>query len=55
LQKTTLGFRQTYLTGGIDNLRRVILTLKPYHFAERVLDCGIVALDEMAIDELDCQ
>lgn len=45
----------TYLSGRVDNLSRELLALVLDHFAERVLDGGIVALDEMAVDELDRQ
>ena len=44
---------QAYLAGSIDNLGRVVLRLVADHFAEGVFDGGVVALDEVAVDELD--
>lgn len=41
-----------YLSSRIDNLGSVVLSLKPDHFAKGVLDGRVVALDEVAIDEL---
>lgn len=43
------------LSRSIDYLRREVLTLVSYDFAESILDSGIVALYKVAIDELDCQ
>jgi len=45
----------TYLTGGVDDLGSVVLALDLDHLTEGVLDGGVVALDEVAIDELDGQ
>lgn len=44
-----------YLSSRVDNFRSKILSLKPDHFAEGVLDCRVVALNEVAIDELHGQ
>ena len=44
-----------YLTSSVDNLRRKVLALVPDDFAECVLDCRVVALDEVAVDELHGQ
>lgn len=43
----------TYLSSGIDNLRGVVLAPKPDHFTKGVLDGRVVALDKVAVDELD--
>lgn len=44
------GVRRSYLSSCIDDLSRVILSFVPYLLAESVLDRGVVALDEVAID-----
>jgi hypothetical protein len=44
-----------YLSCCIDNLGRVVLALISDYFAKGVLDGGIVALDEVAIDKLYCK
>ena len=44
-----------YLACSVDDLRCKVLALVPDDFAERVLNGGVVALDEVAIDELDRQ
>jgi hypothetical protein len=41
-----------YLPSGIDNLGRKVLILIADYFAEGILDSRIVALDEVAVDEL---
>lgn len=43
----------TYLTGRVNNLGGEIAALKPDHLAESVLYGRIIALDEVAVDELD--
>lgn len=45
----------SYLTGSIDNLGGVVLALVSDHLAEGVLNGRVVALDEVAVDELDCE
>ena len=40
-----------YLAGGVDDLRSILLPSVLDSLAEGVLNCGIVALDEMAVDE----
>src|SRR6478752_4723666 len=47
--------RAAYLAGGIDDLGGIFLVLVADDLAERVLDGGIVALDEVAVDELHRQ
>jgi hypothetical protein len=47
--------RVLILAGRINNLYRKILVLVPNDFAERILDGRIVGVDEVAVDELDCQ
>lgn len=42
----------TYLASSIDNLSREVLVLPLDHFAECVLDGGIVAVDKVAVDKL---
>ena len=42
----------TYLSGCIDNLGGIVLVLVLDHFAKSVLNGGIVAVDEVAVDEL---
>ena len=44
-----------YLSSCIDNLRREVLLLVSDNFAKRVLDGRVVALDEVAVNELDRQ
>lgn len=44
-----------YLTSSVDDLRRKVLALIPDDFAKGILNGGIVALDEVAVDELDRQ
>lgn len=44
--------RKPYLSRGIDDLRDVILALILDRLAEGVLDRGVVAVDEVTIDEL---
>jgi hypothetical protein len=39
------------LAGGIDNLSSIVLTLDSDGLGEGVFDGGIVALDEVAVDE----
>jgi hypothetical protein len=46
---------QSYLSGGIDNLGRKVLALVPYNLAESILDGGVIALDEVAVDKLHRQ
>ncbi len=41
-----------YLARGVDNLGRKVLSAVSDHFAESVLDGGIVAVYEMAVHEL---
>jgi len=41
-----------YLACRVYDLRGEVLTLNPYHLTECVLDCWVVALNEVAIDEL---
>lgn len=43
------------LAGGIDNFSSIVLTLKSNDLAKGILDGGIVALDEVAVDELHRQ
>ena len=43
----------TYLAGGVDDLGRIVLALEPDDLAEGVLYRGVVAFDEVAIDELN--
>ena len=43
----------TYLASGIDNLGCIVLPFVANDLAERVLDSGIVALDEVTVYELD--
>lgn len=42
----------TYLAGGIDDLGSIIYAFVADDFAEGILDRGIIALDEVAVDEL---
>lgn len=42
----------SYLTGGVDDLGGIVLALEFDDLAEGVLDGGVVALDEVAIDKL---
>jgi len=44
-----------YLPSGIDKLRCKLLVLVTNDLAERVLDGGIVAVDKVAVDELNRQ
>lgn len=39
----------------VDDFGRVVLSLVLDHFAKSVLDCGIVAVNEVTIDESYCQ
>jgi hypothetical protein len=48
-----MGKKAAYLTRGIDDLGREVLGLVADDFAEGVFDGGVVALDEVTIDELD--
>lgn len=45
----------TYLTCGVDDLRREILTTVLDDLAECILDGGIVAVHEMFIHVLHCE
>jgi hypothetical protein len=45
----------TYLSGGIDDFGCVILSIIFDDPAECVLDCGVIALDEVVLDEADCE
>ena len=42
----------TYLSSSIDDLRRKLLPLVLDDLAEGVLNCGVVGLDEVAVDVL---
>lgn len=46
---------RTYLSGGIDDLSRIILPIVFDDSAECVLNCGVVAFDEVVLDETDCE
>lgn len=41
------------MSSGIDDFRRKILALIPDGFAERILDCWVVAVDKVAVDKLN--
>jgi hypothetical protein len=41
------------LAGGVDDLDGEVLVAVPDHFAEGVLDRGVVGVDEVAVDILD--
>ena len=43
------------LPGGVDDLKCEILVPIADYFAEGVFDCWVIGVDEMAIDELDCE
>ena len=43
----------TYLAGRVDDLASIVLALVADNLAKRVLDRGIVALDEVAVHKLD--
>lgn len=43
----------TYLSCSVDNLCGIVLPLVPNQFAKRILDGRVVALDKVAVDELD--
>lgn len=45
----------THLTCGVYDLGSEVLLLVADDLAERVLDCGIVALDEVAVDITNCE
>ena len=45
----------TYLTSGVDYLRREVLTAVLDDLAECVLDSGIITIYEMSIHELHCE
>lgn len=47
--------RVLVLPRSVDDLGSVVLIAIPYHFAEGVLDGGIVGVDEVAVDVLDCE
>jgi hypothetical protein len=49
------GLWWTDLPSSVDNLGQVFLALVPDRLAECVLNCGIVAVDKVAVDELDRQ
>lgn len=42
-----------YLSCGINDLCRKVLTLVPYDLAKSVLNSRIVGFDKVAVDELD--
>lgn len=44
---------KTYLAGGVDDLSGELLAFVLDDLAEGVLNCRVVALDEVAVDELD--
>ena len=44
-----------YLTSGVDDLRRKVLTAVLDDLAECVLDSRIVAIHEVSINELHCE
>lgn len=46
---------KTYLAGGVDDLRREILTTVLDDLAECILDRGIVAVHKMFIHVLHCE
>lgn len=43
---------KTYLSGGVDDLRRELLAFVLDDLAEGVFDCWVVALDKVAVDKL---
>jgi len=45
----------SYLTGRVDDFRCNILAFVFDDLAEGVLDCRVIALDKVAVDELDGQ
>jgi len=47
--------QSSYLTSGVNNLSSIILPLVFHNLAERVFDGGVVAFDEMTVDELDSE
>jgi len=46
--------RKMYLACCIDNLSREVLAFVSYHLTKSIFDGGIVALNEVAVNELDC-
>lgn len=46
---------RTYLSSGIDDLSRIILPIVFDDSAECVLNCGVVAFDEVVLHETDCE
>lgn len=47
--------RVLVLAGRIDDLQPKVLVPISNHFAECVFDRGVVGIDEMAVDVLDCE
>lgn len=45
---------RTYLSGGIDDLSRIVLTVVFDDSTECVFNCGVVTFDEVVFDESDC-
>lgn len=46
---------QTHLSRGIDNLSRKLLALPLDDLGKCVFDGGVIGLDEVAVDILDCE
>lgn len=48
-------YGEWYLASSVYDFSREVLTSIPNGFGKSVFDCGIVAVNEMAVDELYCQ